>query len=181
MAETFFEDPIYVYFALAFTELVLGVIWYEKRTTRWALSLLIPVALAGAVVLVEQLVVTDKEQIVSAARDITEAIESRELERIPEHLDEKFVARLRGMRIGRDEVVAVCNARISRWNISGVSFGKHDVEVTGSQATMHVVTILSYGEEGSSRTSLIWDIIWVKRDGRWRILEVAEPRQGIEF
>ncbi len=85
------------------------------------------------------------------------------------------------MQIGRDEVVAVCNARISRWNISGVSFGKHDVEVTGSQATMHVVTILSYGEEGSSRTSLIWDIIWVKRDGRWRILEVAEPRQGVEF
>ncbi len=179
MAETFFEDPFNVYLTLAFAELVLGAIWYEKRTTRWALSLLIPVALAGAVVLVEQLVVTDKEQIVAAARDIAEAIESRELERIPEHLDEKFSARVQGVQRDRDEVVAVCNALISRWNITGIGFGRTDVEVTGSEAKMQLKTIFTYGEEGI-RTSLIWDIIWIKRDGRWRILEVAEPRQGIK-
>jgi len=180
MKEAFFESPFYVYLTLAFAELVLVVVWHEKRTRAWALSLLIPVLLTGAVVLVERLVVTDREQIIAAARDIAAAVETRDLERIPQHLDDKFSAKLPGKRIDRDKAVAEINAKISRRNITGVNFRKTDIEVTGSEAKMHTTTILIYGEEGS-RTSLIWDITWIKRAGRWKILEVAEPRHGIEL
>ncbi len=180
MVETFFENPLYIYFALALAELVLVVIWYEKRTSRWVLSLVIPVVLAGVVGLVAHLVVTDRERIIAAVKDIARSVESGQLQQLPDHLDRDFTARLEGLRVGKRQVVALCNSRISRWRIRRVSFAKMKVEVASEEAKMHVVTILTYGED-SRRTPLIWDAVWIKRGGSWLILRVAEPKHGIEF
>ena len=181
MSKTFFENPLYVYIALGFAELILAVIWYERRHRTWIKSLIVPPVLAVVVALVAHFVVTDREQIIAAARDIAEAIEQQQFQRIPEHLDEKFVATLNGRSVGKDKVTALCNAEVDRWGITGVNFHNMSVEVTPTQARMHLTTFVFYGREGSSRTALIWDVLWIRRDGRWRIREVAEPQHGFEL
>ena len=181
MSETFFESPLYVYVTLVLAELVLGVIWYESRKGKWVLGLLGPPMLGLAVGLVEHFVVTDREQIVAAVEEIAEAVETRQLHRMPQHLDEQFTATLGGMRITKDEVVAVCNANVSKWSIREVNFHGMQVEITGREARMEVTTFLVYGREGNLRSSLMWDITWIKRQGRWLILDVAQPRHGFKL
>ena len=61
MSETFFENPVYVYIALAVAELVLFIIWRETRTRKAALCLLIPPLLAVVIGLIAHFVVTDHE------------------------------------------------------------------------------------------------------------------------
>lgn len=179
MSETFFESPLYVYFALALGELVLGVLWHERRTRKFALAMIAPPVLAVLVGLVAWLVVTDREQIESAARDIANAIEQNQTQRIPAHLDADFTASVGGMPIRKEGVVMVCNSNIERWGIDRVTFHKVDVQVDGSRARMHLTTFLTY--DGGQRSGLIWDLEWINRGGEWLILKVAEPKQGFEL
>ncbi len=181
MSETFFESPLYVYFALGLAELVLAVIWHEKRTRRWAISLAIPIVLAGVVVLVEHVVVTDREQITAAALDIADAIESRQLDRISPHLDDEFQAIFQGIPISKDGVISVCQSQISNWEIKRINFGRTVIKVDGRSATMHLNTFLVYGEKRESRTAMIWDIRWIEREAGWKMYRVSEPKQGFEF
>jgi len=179
MSETFFESPLYVYAALGLAELVLAVFWYERRGRKFALAMVVPPVLAAGVALVAHLVVTDREQIESAAQDIANAIEQRRVDRIPGHFDDAFTARVAGMTITKPQVVAVCNSNVQKWDVSRVVFHKVSVEVSGSRAAMHLTTFLTYGQ--GSRTGLIWDLTWIKRGERWLILEVEEPTQGFEL
>lgn len=181
MAETFFEDPTYVWITLVFAEIVLAALWYEKRTRGWALSLAAPVLLAGIVTLVAWLVVTDREQILNVSREIAAAVEDGQAERIPQHLDEDFSASILGQRIARARVVAYCNSQTRQWGIKSITFHKPNVEVTGDEATMNLTTFITYGRDGGGKTSMIWEVLWIKRSGRWRVSEVIEARQGFKL
>ena len=181
MSETFFESPLYVYVALVFAELVLAAIWRERRSTKWLKAMLIPAALAVVVAGVAHFVVTDREQIIAAARDIAEAVEADQYDRIPEHLDDEFSARVAMLTATKDDVIAAGRQRVRQYNIVSIVFHGMKIEATGDRATMHVTTILRGGDEGRQRTSLIWDVTWIDRDDRWRVLEVTSLTQGFEL
>jgi len=179
MSETFFENPLYVYIALGLVELVLLGIWFDRRLRGVAMTMIVPLVLAGIVALVAHLVVTDREQIEAAAQDIADAIAQKQYERIPPHLDEKFLARLHGSVVNKATVIAACNAQITRYGITKVNFHRMKVQIDGQSAKMHVTTFVFFGK--NSRTSLVWDARWVKRKDRWLVLEVSEPKQGFEL
>lgn len=174
----FCEDPFYVYFALALAELVLAGIWYEKRTRRWAATLLVPVVLAGAVVLVEKLVVTDREWLVRAAGEIAADFEAGKVDAAEKYLDEKLM----GFFGVKQATLAAGRAALLKYDLQSVRLTKLEVQVDDERAKMHTVSIITFkGEEFSGRTSLIWDVHWLKRDDGWRIIRVDRPREGIEF
>jgi len=181
MSETFFENPLYVYLALGFCELVLAVIWHERRAKTWGLAMLVPPVLAAVVALVAHLVVTDREQILRAARDIAQAVETNQLERIPAHLDDDFISNVPRMRLTKADVLAAFRTETKKHAIRGVKFGRTTVEIAGREAEMHTVTVIIYGEKGEGRLWMIWDVLGFKRAGGWKILEVRQLRQGIEL
>ena len=174
----FFEDPTYVYVALVVALVVLAAVWYERRTRRVAMLLLVPPALAAAVFALEALVVTDREQIVAAAKDIAASVEAGNFGGILKHLDEDFTASLEGLTAGKADVQTVVARQTARYRITHIGFSKTDVEVGSGRARMRVVTIItwSYG-----RSPLLWDVLWVKTPHGWRIRHVAEPQHKTEL
>ena len=77
-----------------------------------------------------------------------------------------------------------------RWGISRIVLHKLRVEVNGDRSRVHVTTFITYGgarggggveQSMTGTTAYIWDSTWIKRDGRWLILSVPEPKQGFEL
>lgn len=173
-----FEDPIYVYVALVVAFLALAAVWYERRTRRAALLLLAPPVLAAVVFALEALVVTDREQIVAAAKDIAASVEAGDFGGILKHLDEDFTASLQGATIRKTDVQHIVAQQAAVHRITRVAFSKTVVEVGSDEAAMHVVTIITWS---AGRSPLVWDVLWVKTAQGWRIRHVAEPQQRMEL
>jgi hypothetical protein len=176
---TFFEDPLYVYIALAFAELVLAAIWYERRNRRWTLALLAPVVAGGVVWAVSTMVVTDRERIVSAARRIARDLEVGSVASAGEYLDDNY----RGLGLDKQGALAAGKAAIGAYRIRSIRFTRLSVEVESRQAAMRAATVIEYSarEFGSAQSPLVWRVRWIKRPVGWRILEVEEPQQKLEF
>jgi len=178
LKSTFFENPLYVYVMLAFAELVVAAIWYEKRRPAWAVALLAAPLLAGAVALVERAVVTDREKIVAAAREIAQDIEAGSVAAAEKYLDEQFSGRWANKRLA----VAAGETAIKKYQINSVKLKNMRVEVSPPSARMHAVTRVEITGSGAAGwTMLVWDVRWIKRPDGWRIIEVISVRQGIGF
>jgi len=187
-----FEDPLYVYISLAIAELVVAAIWYERRTRRTAASLAAPLVLAGAVFALETLVVTDREEIIAALQLIAREAETDEGQAMPmdaarRYLDEQVRVDLAdgygGRNLTRQQAIGAGRSVARELAIRRVKLLKLTVEVDNGRAKAHFTTIITFvaSELGQSRTSLIWDVHWLRRDAGWRIIRVEEPRTGLEF
>lgn len=187
-----FENPLYLYISLAIAELVLTAIWYERRTRRWAVSLAIPILLAAGIFALETLVVTDREQITTALKEI--AAEMQNLPRSPvklpvteRHLDETVRVDLGGgfggMNMTRDQSLQAGRKILEQFDIESVKFLRLGVKIDGGQAHTHFNTVITFDTPQWDRqhTSLIWNIHWKKRDGCWRIVRIEKPQRGLEF
>ena len=176
LSQLFFEDPLYVYITLAFAELVLLAIWHETRSRRWLIALAGPPVLAGIVLLVATAVVTDREQIIQAAHTIARDAEAGDVAAAQTYLDDRYS----GLGVNKPGVVAIARAFLTKYQVTHVGFTRLTVEVyRDGRATMHAATIIAFGSEG--KTAIVWDVQWVKRPAGWRILEVAEPQNKLEF
>ena len=71
-----FEDPTWVYAALAVIAAVLAASWFARRSRRLLAMMAIPVVLAGVVFAVERWVKTDREIIIERTSEIARLIES---------------------------------------------------------------------------------------------------------
>lgn len=181
-----FEDPLYLYIALAFAELALVAVWHSRRTRRLALFLAVPLLVGGLVFAIEGLVVTDREQITAAARDIARCIQDGTYTGIPPHLDEQFRVDMRGIPpinrvLDKPAVEVACRAVEAARNIQRIKFNQVRVEITGDRAKMHINTMIISGDKGEHRSPVIWDLHWVRIDGRWLIREVEKPRVSVEM
>ena len=192
LRQTFFEDPLYVYIGLAIVELAIAAVWHERRSRRLAGLLAAPLVLAAGVFALEALVVTDREQLTAALKQIARAActsggNAPNVPTVAIHLDEKvrvdLPAEYGGMRLTKEQAIAAGQTVAERFTIKSVKFTKIEIEVTNARAETRVVTILRFGgtEIGEQRTSLIWNIHWAKREGGWRILRVDTPSFGLEL
>lgn len=172
LRRTFFEDPLYVYIALAFAELVLAAVWYERRTRRALALLAVPVVLAGGAFLLERAVQTDREVIVASAREMAEGLSAGDFEPLERYVSRDF----HGPLGSRDAVLARSRRVIDRYELSAVEVRSVEVTVEGEQAVMTGGTVVEGGYEGATfRTLVGWEIDWVREpDGVWRIV-AARP------
>jgi ketosteroid isomerase-like protein len=180
---TFFEDPLYVYVALGFLELVLAAVWWERRSRRWRLSLLAPPLLAAIVFAVEAAVVTHCELIVAAAREIARDVEHGRTDAAEKYLDDTFTGRYEGREIDKKQALASLQAGMKLFGVSSVGLRKMEVQVSGSSATMHAVSLVTIrgAALGGGTASLVWDLVWIKRGGQWQIIELVQVQQKVEF
>ncbi|MGC9454366.1 MAG: hypothetical protein ACP5HU_05830 [Phycisphaerae bacterium] len=174
-----FEEPFYIYVALAFAELVLLGIWYERRTRRWALSLLAPVVLAGAVFVMEAVVETDREQITRALNEIADDVEAGSTAAGERYLSDDYS----GFGGSKEEIVSRARNVLDRYGIRSIDYVNLRVEVSDSTARTNFSTVITLGSSvaGGGKTSFVWNIRWRKGNDGWRIIDMDEPRIGMEI
>lgn len=171
-----FERPLYIYVAAAVAVLVLLAMWWQRRDRKLLLWMIAPVAVAGAVTLTAWLVVTDREQLKAASRDIADAVVAREVPRIMWYLDDSFEARIDRMSFSKAMVEQEVNLLVDKHRIEGINFGDYSIAIEGRRATMIVNTKIFFD---GGMDSLTWEIIWTKRPAGWRILTVGEPQRKL--
>jgi len=183
MYEVLFESPTYLYAGLGLALFALAALWYERRSNRLAWALLVPVALAVVLGVVEHLVVTDREEIVATMSRMARAVETGRCELLLGYIDDDFTsqsAMLSGAR-SKTMVSDACRRRTEQWSVSGVKIARIDVELTGRQARAQVVTMIHFGQGKGGKTPIVWDVLWANRGNGWKVLEVVEARPGIDF
>lgn len=184
LSETFFESPTPVYAVLIFVEAGLLARWLIRRGRRAALWMLLPLGLGLGVFALERAVVTDREQILRSTEKLAASVrEGRAHEQLERVLSKsaQFSAGLgEPDLLNRRTVIDLVEQRQKSYRVHDVRIHRPTVEIHDGRATMNVVTIIHYGENG--RDSLIWDLEWVKEeDGRWRIITVHPPQRGLKL
>jgi len=175
---TFFEDPLVVYIILGAVAVGLTVRWRTAaRSGRWlATGLLILAILAGGIFAMETLVVTDREQIRLALKDIAESVPAGRIEHAMTYLDEKYF----GWGKFKPGAVLAAKVALARYDIQKVSlFGDPAIEIDGKLAKCKVGAMITYKVKGEpARHPMAWRVKWIKRPEGWRIQQ-AEPTTDI--
>jgi len=178
LSQVLFENSLYTYLALAFGELILAAVWYERRTRLLGLLLIVPLVLAGVVFSLSAMVTTDRERIVHAAEAIVVDLQAGRRTALQTYLDDGFVGVYSGSRLDKPAAVKACFFEKQRYGITELSVVHTDVEVSGEKATMtaEVKMTMRATELGPVKTKVIFNLTWFKTAQGWRIIEAAEPK-----
>lgn len=174
------ETPFWFLVGMAFLEVILAAVWYERRTRRAAWLLVAPAALALLVWLTSALVVTDREQMVRTIRLIGQDLAAGKTQVLKEYLDDAAIVNLGpygGDRLNKAATIVAAQAAADRYKISKVRVSRFEVEM-GNRPVSELITVLTSDSAESilKSTPLEWRIRWVQRDGVWKIAEVDPPQ-----
>jgi hypothetical protein len=180
-----FEDPLVIYVILALAAAAVIALWRTGgRSGRWlAARLLIVAVLAGGVFAIERLVVTDREQIQLALRDIASSVPAGRIDHAMTYLDDKYIgwgsSRVVPAGAARAVVAAAVKLAVANYQVRGIKIGKPQIKVTGKLAECKVVASITYVSEGSLIPHIqTWKIEWIKRPEGWRI-KGAKPTRDL--
>ncbi len=183
-----FDDPLAIYAGLGMIEIVLLAMWRGYLTRKRLLMLAAPLLLGGVVFGVERLVVTDTEKIVAALDELAAGVDDEELSvrALETHLDDEVVIDLGvgmgGMGLTKDQALAIWRKLVSRHRVVRATIHSPDIDIDGEKARTRFATILTYrtGDDTTAKTSLLWDVDWIRRGQTWRIIAVSPPITGIK-
>ena len=170
-----FEDPIWIYIALAAMLAALVALWRVRPGRRAAIGLLVPPVLAAAVFIVSAAVVTDRERITAAARAIAADVRAGKTDVLAEYLDEAY----RGFCGTKPQAVKVCEAAIACYGVRVLTLRRLEVQPDGLSAEMQATTLIVVARSHAAgrRVQLNWNVRWAKRPQGWRIVEAAMVRR----
>ncbi|MBS3735272.1 MAG: hypothetical protein KGY99_10165 [Phycisphaerae bacterium] len=169
-----FEQPLYVYLALALGELILAAVWYERRSRRALALLAIPLVLAGVVFAVERIVRTDREVIRAASYRIAHGLAAGDTEPLAAHLSDDFG----GSFAPRRRALQEAREAVRRYSVTAVELGKMNVTLDDGRAEMTVTTTIAGEAAGmAGRYRITWRLTWAHEpDGVWRIVAAERVR-----
>lgn len=172
-----FESPFQVYLGLVVIELGLIAWWWENRTPRRALLLLIGPVLAGAVTLSAALVQTDREQVHAAAAALAKGIEDNRTEPLEEYLDDNFIGTYQGRQLTKPMAIVTSNAAKKAHKIGSIRITRVETVIRGKQADMVVTTAMSMTDSmfGSFQGTIKFSLRWIKLKDCWRLIKAGEP------
>lgn len=162
---TLVENPLAIVVVGGLAILLAAIVFFARRDGP-ALGALVGVVLVTALMLlVERLVVTDREQVEAAVAGLLAAIEANDIERTLAAID-PAAARIRSDVQALSPLIKVQKAR---------SMGPMDVAVDGAEAPPTAEATFQAFLQGvhvPSATPLGYvnqrvELHWVKRDGRW--------------
>jgi len=182
---TLFEDPFVIYFILALAAAAIIALWRTGgRSGRWlATRLLIVAVVAGGVFAIERLVVTDREQIQLALRDIASSVPAGRIDHAMTYIDENYRGwgRPPGTSISaRASLTMAIKAARANYPVREIKLaGTPRIEVAGKLAQCKVIAIITYLSEGKPvKHAMAGNVKWIKRPEGWRI-EGAEHTRDL--
>jgi hypothetical protein len=176
MKHVLFENPTWLLVILAVVELAIFWYWLKRRTKRSAMTLLIPPILAGLLLGLATLVVTDREQIQSNLQQIADDYQAGRLDAAALYLDDAYEG------FGGDKQSLLTIARTTRGDhpIRSIRVTRLEVLVQGRRAEAQITTVVHLEDSmGGGAYSFAWTIDWGKFDAGWRILHISNPETVI--
>jgi hypothetical protein len=155
-----FEEPLYLYISLGLAELIIAIIWYERRTGKLAVALVIPVVLAACVFAMDCLVVTDREEIIAASAEIARDLKAGSLGAAEKYLHEHFT----GFHGTKQDALSEGRRALKQHNARLVQVADMELVLAGRHAEMYVTVVFQPGAGvlSGQRFSVRWLLRWVK-------------------
>jgi len=177
----FFEDPTSVYVLLGLVEIVLLVLWYKRRARRYAVRLLVPLAAAAIVFVVEWAVVTLHEKLLATMAELQRDAETLDVDAVAGYLADDMTVVLTGRRFDKPAAVALARTAAKRFGIHGVEFINYRIQMQQRLATVVLNTqvIADTGDLGQQRPFIAWELRWRYGPQGWRIYRVEQPQVGL--
>lgn len=178
MLDSILDNPISAYALLVAAELVIAGLWWNRRsgTLRWLMA--VPLVLAAALAVTGHFVITDRQQISRALCQAARDVEQGQFDRFAQVLDDSFHGRVEDRDVDRKLLVEAVRAGATALGVSEIRLPRILVEFNGPTARVHVVSYVKYKD---AQTPLVWDLVCIKRNGQWRVLELEKVQNKVEL
>jgi len=165
-----FEQPAWLYVALAVAEGVIGFGWLLSRRRRWARAAVVPPAVAVVVILLGIFVQTNRERIASALKDIAAKAQKGDFAPAGGYLDPACQCPVPGGgSVGRDGLISRGQWAIKTFSVRMVRAQQIRTTIDGDSADTELAV---WTTSDAGFRSLTWQVKWVRRREGWRIVEV---------
>lgn len=170
MISLLFESPWTLSFLAAAVCLILLVLWRRTGSPGRRKAFLIAVVASVALLVLQAIVVTDRERIMSQLDALAEAVERVDLPQIDRAIDADYT----DGRDDRGRLLATIHERLTRYTIRGARLSAFDITVDGGDATVRFrcVCDLAGGEAPGGTTVSRWEVRLVRRDEGWRVRSI---------
>ncbi len=167
-----FEKPILLIPALVVVQFILIIVWARRRTSRSRQVLLAGFVVFPLMMLIQTLVVTDREQLQAVCRAMADAIRQADVGTFADHLarDFKYDGPAMGRVLGADDTCTRLDDELNRFRIEEPRLWGFEIEVSGDRATVRFAArcrVVSAEQiEPSLRTD--WELTFRRVDGEWQ-------------
>ena len=166
-----FEDPLYI--ALGAIEIVLALWWRSSRSRRVAFATLAPPLVGICLWIVSTCVVTDRERLMIATKEISTRLMRDDWNGVGEFLADDFGGYFRS----RQEAIETAKLSKERYGVTAIHPEIRKTELFEGRAKMNVRTVIQIGNaEVAGAFTVDWVVDWAIRDGNWRVTSVDEPK-----
>jgi hypothetical protein len=157
------ENPIAIAVAGALAATLAAVVFLARRTPGPLIALIAIAAITATMLIVERVVVTDREAVEASLEEVLAAIEANNVERVLAWIDPASA------RVRADVEALMPIVKVKTANAAAV-----DVDISTPQNANCEFRAYLQGVHGSSGVPLIYvnqrvDLHWVKRADRWLI------------
>lgn len=169
------ESPLQLLALAVLIEAVLATCWWFRpgRITSWAV--VVGLLLAAVLLIVQHLVVTDRERIDQILEDLALAVDCEDIETLAAALDDGY----RADDMDKDRFLERVADAFERADIDEVKIVDKQISVEGDGAVVH---LRAHGRIRSpdwpyEYNMSSWEVRFIRRDGDWWVIEVRRGRE----
>ena len=169
MKAFFLDDTYALPLTAGLVVFVLAIAWHWRRTPRSAVALGVGIAVAVLLLVVQKIVVTDREAIDRTVRRLAVAVETKDFEAVAQLIDDDFGTDGRK----KADLIPAIKATLTRFEIEGARLHAMKIDVSEDHATTEFGVLCRLRFNGFDRPSTSrWSLGLVRRDAGWRVREI---------
>ncbi len=175
-----FESRIALLTALGLVEFVLLWIWARRRTRRTRRRAGVGLVVAGLLLSVQALVVTDREKIMAICREMACAVEEGAVDQVGRHVASDFAAG----GVDRAGLLAGLTRMLTHVHIEEPRLSDFEVLVTGNEAqvTFQARCRVASAELVEGGIISRWELTFRRVGDRWQVVAIQPlPTLGFPF
>jgi len=171
-----FGAPLWLLGVLAVAEVVTLVVWLARRTRTAGLAAAVPALLAGLVLLVAWLVVTDRERIERGYQAIAADLVAGRTGALQVYLDEDCRVGLdpeaRVLALDKADVIRLAERYVAEMKLREIKLSRMTVDVGAGRGESEVTTMIhsDWPDVAGATFAIRWRVTWVEREDGWRVL-----------
>jgi hypothetical protein len=176
LTRVLFESLPLLLVAIAVALAVALAVHRRRFTTGSRRGLLATAGVGVLLIVVQALVVTDREAIQQTLREAASAVQAGDVPALGEQIDEAFSAQ--GM--DKQQLLARSNQMLQRWQVNSARLSGFRIEVDGDEATVSFRVLCDLRSDSwvQDNTLSLWRLRCVRRPEGWKVQRVLEARFG---
>jgi hypothetical protein len=130
-------------------------------------------------ILLQALVVTDRERLVSICHAMAQAVQKGDVGGVAEHVSPQFLNQdpQGGRSIGKVQLIETLEQLLSRYDVEEPRLRQFEVEVAGAEAVVRFTAScrIITSDEIIAPMGSAWELSFARAEGSWRVIDIR-PR-----